>query len=92
LRSNFSGGTATTVIPSTPGLRLVALDQSISSQVWGGVVPAGGQNCQIIRGTTSGTTPTPVVQNITNLGGFAVDSTYVYWTQSDGRVYRRHKN
>lgn len=78
-----AGSTPTTIIPATNGLRMLAVDPSSSSTFYG-AVPATGS---IYR---SGTT-TPIVTGITGLGGIAVDSSYVYWTTSDGRVYREFK-
>ncbi len=88
-----SGGSTNTSIPPTANLKLLGIEYSSSSSyVWGGVVPADGNNCQILRGFgTSPGTPTTVVQGIKGLQDFTVDSSYIYWTQSDGRVYRRSK-
>lgn len=76
------------VHPSTTGLRYIAADPSSSTQVW------LATPTQILRGTySSGVSgaAVPFRTGLTNVGGIAVDSSYVYWTQSDGRVYRASK-
>jgi len=94
LNASFnSGGTVYNPIPAIANLKLLAVDTS-SSTVWGAILPPGGNDGQILRATTTslGTPPTTVVKGIKGLQGFTVDSSYIYWTQTDGRVYRRLKS
>jgi hypothetical protein len=82
--------TPTTVANAQTGLRIVAYDPTFTTTVWLGVV--NGSTGTILKASTSTSTATIFRQNLTGLGGIAVDSSYVYWTQSDGRVYRFLKN
>lgn len=91
LRSaSTSGGTPYTSIPAQSGLTLLAPDYS-STYVIGGIVPPGGPDARIVRGYAFGSSTTTLVSGIRTITGIAADSTYVYWTQNDGRVYRHFR-
>ena len=49
-------------------------------------ITAGTSTTTLFRSGTTGT------RSLGVLGGLAVDATYVYWTRSNGRVYRALKN
>lgn len=78
--SRFSS-TVNTAIGPLAGLTFLATDPS-SSYVW------GASSTSIVRGFTSGSTTSTFRTGLFGVGGIAADSSYVYWTQSDGRVYR----
>jgi hypothetical protein len=93
--STGSGAPATVYVPvpAEAGLKLLAPD-SLSSYVIAGVSPLGGGTGGKIYRTSATTNTgalTPAVTGIPNLTGIAADSSYYYWTQNDGRVYRRFK-
>lgn len=80
------------------GIRFVAADP-FSNVYWIGVgddgngawviyetVAATGQTPTFVRSGLGGTKLT------TDLGGLAVDATYLYWTRANGRVYRAPKS
>jgi hypothetical protein len=76
------------VHPATTGLRYIASDPSSSTTAW------LATTTQILRATySSGVSgvAVPFRSGLTGIGGIAVDNNYVYWTQSDGRVYRASK-
>lgn len=81
---------ATTSISGTT-VRYVAADRFTSSY-WIGVVGTGLGRGSIVRafGVSSGTST--LRSGITGLSGLAADASYVYWTQSDGRVFRAPAN
>jgi hypothetical protein len=58
-----------------------------------GAAPSTGFGGAIYRNsyTSTGTGLVPAVSGIPNLSGIAADSSYYYWTQNDGRVYRKSK-
>lgn len=88
--SSTSGGTVYTAIPAQNGLSFMTPDPSSSSYAYGAVVPQPGLgDARIYRGYAFGGTTTTIVGGIRALTGLAADSSYVYWTQNDGRVYRR---
>lgn len=93
LQASFStGGTATTAVPSSSGLRFLQPDPSFTTRVWAAAVPVGmASNSRIMRGESTGGAPVTVVQGINGLGGFTIDSSFIYWTQGDGRVRRTPK-
>ena len=83
------GGTAFSSTPATVGLKYLSNDPQSTSSFFVGIAPstlAGAS--QIVKLSAGSIISTPVRQNLTGLGGVAADSSYVYWTQSDGRVYR----
>lgn len=90
--SQGSSSTVYVPIPAENGMRFVLPDTS-SSSVVAGVSPAGGGAGKIYRTSafTNASSVTPIVTNVPNMTGLAVDSNYFYWTQNDGRVYRRSK-
>lgn len=77
--------------PLTTGLKHIVVDPSNpTSSVW------LATDTQILRTTMNGAvTPTEGLPFRTfagaTVGGIAVDASYVYWTRSDGRVYRAVK-
>jgi hypothetical protein len=83
-----------TPIAGEVGLRYLAPD-STSSYVVAGVAPSGGGATGKIYRTSALSSPggaiTASVTGIPNLTGIAADGSYFYWTQNDGRVYRRTK-
>lgn len=88
----FLGSTTSTIdVADTSGLRFLALDPSSSSTAWFGAVPVDDAvNSVIVKASTSGN-GTMFLSGINGLGGVAVDSSYVYWTASDGTVRRMSK-
>jgi hypothetical protein len=87
--SPTSGGSPFSSTPSTQGLKLLATDPNSSLSYFAGIVPSTATGVSsIVRLSASSTLSTMVRQGLTNVGGIAADSSYVYWTQSDGRVYR----
>ena len=82
-----------TPVPAESGLRILAADYSISSNyIIAGVAPTGGGNGgKIYRTIVTSSALAPSVTGIPNLTGVTADSSYFYWTQNDGRVYRRTK-
>lgn len=87
--ASTSGGTVYTAIPAQNGLSFMTPDPSSSSYAYGAIVPQGGPDARILRGYAFGGSATTIVAGIRTLTGLAADSSYVYWTQNDGRVYRR---
>lgn len=71
-------------------VRFVAADPVSSALYWVGMSSPVSGGSQILR-VTVGVNPTTFRAKLTGLGGLAVDETYVYWTLSDGRVYRAPK-
>jgi hypothetical protein len=72
-------------------VRFVAADQQLS-QYWVGIRGAGTGASSILRAVPGTGSTTTFRAGLTGLGGIAVDNAFVYWTQSDGRVYRAPKN
>jgi hypothetical protein len=80
-------GIPSTAITGTNGLRLVAPDTTTTIAYAGN--PLTGQ---IVRASFSGGLPITVVTGIPGLTSFAVDGSYLYWSQAgDGRIFRRPK-
>lgn len=75
---------------TSKSLPFVAADPGSSSVYWLGIGSSSPGGSEIRRATSAGSS-TVFRSNLTGLGGLAVDGTYVYWTQSDGRVYRAPK-
>jgi hypothetical protein len=75
--------------PSASGsaIRFIAADR-FSSSYWIGVTAQGFGGGSILRSFGLSSSTTPFRTGISGLGGIAVDSSYVYWTQSDGHVFR----
>jgi hypothetical protein len=83
------GGTAFASTPATTGLRYLATDPQSTSSFFVAITPSNAVGAsQIVKLSAFSTTAVMVRQNLTGVGGVAADSSYVYWTQSDGRVYR----
>ena len=61
------------------------------ARAWTNAVNSGATDCRIYRVAATSTIPSLIVSGIQNLTGVAADSSYVYWTQNDGRVYRHYK-
>lgn len=76
--------------PTNSYLPFVAADPSSSVVYFIGIPSPVNGGSSIMR-ITSGGSATTFRSKLTGLGGLAVDGTYVYWTQSDGRVYRAPK-
>jgi hypothetical protein len=88
--SRFGGG-ITTSLASKPFVKTFTVDTS-SGYVWFTSVPSSNPGASSIwRVSTSGGVPTLFRQNLTDVGGVATDTSYVYWTAGDGRVYRALK-
>ena len=83
------GGTAFSSTPATVGLKSLTIDPSSTFSYFVGISPSTQAGVSsIVKLSTSSTTTTPVRTGLTGIGGIAADSSYVYWTQNDGRVYR----
>lgn len=78
--SRFSATNYAAIGPAA-GLQFIALDPS-ATYVW------GASTSSIVRGYYAGSQQTTFRTDLVGVGGIAVDSSNVYWTQSDGRVYR----
>jgi hypothetical protein len=88
--SRFGGGIVTS-LASKPTVKNFFVDTS-AGYVWFTSVPSTGTGASSIwRVSTSGGIATLYRQNLTEIGGIAADTSYVYWTQGDGRVYRALK-
>jgi hypothetical protein len=72
-------------------VRFVAADP-FSSSYFVGIGGVGLGASSIYRAFAGSTSIATLRTGITGLGGLAADSGYVYWTQSDGRVYRAATN
>jgi hypothetical protein len=86
-------GSSTVYIPiaAENGLKLLAPDPS-GTYIVAGVAPISGVGGKIYRTTYSNSgAVTAALTGIPNMTGLAADSTYYYWTQNDGRVYRHLK-
>lgn len=83
------GTTVTTSSPPTVGLRVLAVDPNSTTSAFLAIAPSTTTGASSVgKATTSGSSITTVRPSLTGVGGVAVDSSFVYWTQSDGRVYR----
>ncbi len=88
--SRFGGGIVTS-IASKPAVKSFVVDTS-GGNVWFTSVPSNGIGASSIwRVSTSGGLATLYRANLTEIGGIAVDNSFVYWTQGNGRVYRAFK-
>ena len=88
--SRFGGGTPTT-LASRSSIKTVWLD-SLGGYVFYTVVPSSFTGASsIYRVSMSGGASTPLKTNLTNTGGVTADSSYVYWTGADAKVYRATK-
>ena len=81
--------TPNTAQPSVSGstIRFLTADR-FSASYWIGIAGPGLGGGSILRAFGLSSATTPFRTGITGLGGIAVDSSYVYWTRSDGRVFR----
>ena len=83
------GSSAFTSSPATLGMKLLSIDPNSSSAFFVGIEPSALPGASsIVKLSSFSVVSTPVRQNLTGLGGIVADSSYLYWTQSDGRVYR----
>jgi hypothetical protein len=83
------GGTAFSSTPATTGLRYLATDPQSTTSFFVAIAPSAATGAsQIVKLSTFSTSPVMVRQNLTGVGGVTADSSFVYWTQNDGRVYR----
>jgi hypothetical protein len=83
------GGSAFSSTPPTNGLRALSTDPSSSSSFFVAISPSAAPGgASIVKLSAFSTTAVMVRQNLTGVGGVTADSSYVYWTQNDGRVYR----
>ena len=71
-------------------LRFVAADPTSTTTYWAAVGSPGNAASQIVQINVGGGFTT-FRSELTGVGGLAVDNAYVYWTQSNGRVYRARK-
>ncbi len=88
--SQTTSAFATALTSTIQNLKILVQDSSSSSFLYMGTTGTSGQ---ILR--TSSTSSSFVANcrsNINGLGGIAVDSQYIYWTQADGGVYRTLKS
>lgn len=83
--ASSSSSISYTSVPALAGLKHLAIDTS-SLYVWVATPTA------IYRANYTGSQLQTLRTGLSGVGGIAVDSSYVYWTQSDGRVYRAFKN
>ena len=77
--------------PGGTTLRYVTADPTVD-QYWVGLGDDGNGTWLIYRVMSGSSSTTFFRSGTTDLGGLAVDATYVYWTQPNGRVYRAFKN
>ena len=87
-RSASKGGAASAQ-PSLTGtsVRFIAADP-FGGSYFVGVIGVGNVTSAIYRAFAGSPSNMPIRDGILGLGGIASDGSYVYWTQSDGRVYR----
>ena len=90
--SSARSGYKFTPSTSQPGVsgasvRFLAADR-FSASYWVGVTGSGVGGGSILRAFGLSSSTTPFRTGIRGLGGIAVDGSFVYWTQSDGRVFR----
>jgi hypothetical protein len=92
VHSSTGSSTTYTPIPAESGVKFISPDPS-SSYIVAGVSPTLAPLAGKIYRTLyyNSSIVTPAVSGIPNLTGLANDSTYYYWTQNDGRVYRHIK-
>ena len=83
--SRFTSTSYASIGPAA-GLSFIAPDPSSTSYVW------AASTSSIVRGFYTGSPQQTFRSGLVGIGGIAVDSSYVYWTQSDGRVYRALKS
>lgn len=91
LAASRFGGALVTAIPATLGLRTVAMDPSSTVTFFGLVTSAAPNGSAIYRASAAGGTPTVFRSQLTGVGGIAVDSTHLYWTDGNARVFRTRK-
>jgi hypothetical protein len=94
--SSARSGFKDTPFAATPSIvgstvRYVAADR-FSSTYWVGINGPGFGGGSIVRAFGGSAATSLFRSGITGLGGLAADSSYVYWTQSNGRVYRAPTN
>lgn len=75
------------------GVQFIAVDPSFPSSFWMGIVRSDRPgDSSIVRASALSPSFTSFRSGLSGLGGIAVSDTHVYWTQSDGRVYRAAKD
>ena len=91
-KDGLDGGVGLFVRP-LPGALTLAVDPTSPSTFY--VALAGTQgpgDSYIVKATASSSNVTSFRRGLGGIGGLAVDATHVYWTQTDGRVYRAPKD
>jgi hypothetical protein len=86
-KTGLDGGALIT--RAATGARFLAVDPNLTNFYV--AIGTPGEGYSIVRGDVTTVLMTSFRTGITGLGGLAVDDRYVYWTQSDGRVYRAPK-
>jgi hypothetical protein len=86
-----AGGVVNSAIPATVGLRRIAIDPSSTVTFFGLVQSAVPGGSAIIRASALGGTPLTFRSQLTGVGGIFADSTYLYWTDGNARVFRTRK-
>ena len=85
-------GTPALVARSGMDVRLIAADPSSSGSHFLATEQPGTGTWSILWAFFGSSSPSVLRSGIRGLGGIAVDTAYVYWTESNGRVYRALKN
>lgn len=75
------GGRAIAVDPTSPTTLWIAVEGPPPSREW-----------SIVKASAVNETTAPLRRGLAPIGGIAVDESNVFWTASDGRVYRAAKN
>jgi hypothetical protein len=84
------GGGGGQVRLSSPSVRMVAADPTANA-LFIGLVNGGPAGSSIVKASPSTPTTATIRAQLGVLGGLAVDGAYLYFTESDGRVYRAPK-
>jgi hypothetical protein len=85
-------GSAPQVSRSGGSVRFIAADPLSTTGYFIGIEAPGVGNCSILRAFAGSSSTSVFRSGITGLGGIAVDAAFVYWTESNGNVYRALKN
>jgi hypothetical protein len=88
----FPGSAVDTLAGSRDGLLLLAPDPQNATHVWLASSTFTSVGGTILHGFVGAADATPIRKNLGYIAGLAVDETYVYWTETDGRVRRTPKN
>lgn len=88
-KSVADAGNVSAASRSLSDARFLAIDPVGSTTFWIGVVHTGqpGES-SIFQANADDSIVRVFRTGLTGLGGLTADASYVYWTQSDGRVYR----